>query len=271
MKRPLILGIFASAALAGVSLSAQPSAPQAVSTSTHRLAFEVASVKESKPDQEGGRFGFRPGGMFATSNWPLSALVKAAFRHEPPLLASQIVGLPEWVSETRYDITAKTSSDDAPRDAGSPLAHMDEYIRSLLEDRFALRTHIEEREMPVYALVIASGGSKLRPALDCSKPVNLPKCNARNGPGHIAGGHMLLTNLLATLAGQVDRPVVNRTNLEGSFDIDLQWNPAPLTNATDERPSIFVAVQEQLGLKLESTRGPVDVLVIDHIDRPTPD
>jgi uncharacterized protein (TIGR03435 family) len=235
-----------------------------------RLAFDVSSIKENTSGRDGGSMGFRPGGTFAGANIPASSLVHTAFTTNPPLLMQQIVGLPGWAASIRYDITAKIPA-DAPQDAAAASSHLPEYVRSLLEDRFAFKGHMDKQELPIYALTIAASGSKLRPStLDCSKAEDRPKCLISFGPGRITGAHLTLANLLGTLAGATGRPVLDRTNLGGAFDVDLQWAAAAApADASDDRASIFVAVQEQLGLKLESARAPMDVLVVDHLERPT--
>jgi uncharacterized protein (TIGR03435 family) len=183
-------------------------------------------------------------------------------------------------------------------------------LQSLLEERFKLKVHREVREQPIYALVAAQSLGRLGPHLaqsnvDCQaaavagrkspsappappKPGERPQCGTHMGFGEIRGGARPLTLLASMLAQVVQRPVVDRTELAGGFDFDLRWTPDTLparppgtpadqpfrmngVEIDPNGPSIFTAVQEQLGLKLEATRGPVDVLVVDHVERPTPD
>jgi uncharacterized protein (TIGR03435 family) len=237
-----------------------------------RLAFEVASIKEDTSGSDGGSMGFRPGGQFVATNIPAATLVGAAFRTEPRLLPQQIVGVPQWARAQRYDITARISTEH-PDDAATAFQHLDEYVRSLLEDRFAFKAHMEKRTLPVYALLAPNGAAKLRAStLDCAKPEDRPKCSVSFGPGRMTGAHLELSNIVGTLAGTTGRPVLNRTNLDGAYDIDLQYAAGgPTPDAADDRPSIFAAVEEQLGLKLEPTDAAVDVLVVDQLQRPTAD
>ena len=166
-------------------------------------------------------------------------------------------------------------------------------LRPLLEDRFKLKAHVETRELPIFALVVARTDGRLgpqfrRPIVDClalrqaaraGAPPPLPPssdrpaCGVRMGPGKLSAGGFSIENLVTMLSSTVERLVVDRTGLTGTFDVDLQWTQGDLTGATpsDDRASIFTAVQEQLGLKLESTKGPVDVVVIDHVEHPTED
>lgn len=147
------------------------------------------------------------------------------------------------------------------------------YVRHLLEDRFALKAHLDKREMPVYELTAPNGARGMRPStLDCSRPEDRPKCGVSFQAGHFSGPHFELSNLVGILGSAVGRPVLDRTNLTGAFDIDLRFAMGHASpDAVDQQPSIFTAVQEQLGLKLQSTTAPVDVLVVDHIEKPTAD
>jgi uncharacterized protein (TIGR03435 family) len=144
-------------------------------------------------------------------------------------------------------------------------------IQSLLEDRFKLQVHRETRRLPIYVLTFARKnhklGQKLTPStLDCAK--QMAKCGFNGARGHMSGGWLQMSAITNLLQSLTERVVVDRTGLDGRFDVDLEWSPDQ--TATD-KPSIFAAVQEQLGLKLESDTGPVNVVVLDHIERPTED
>ena len=227
-------------------------------------AFEVASIKSNKSGAgpvgaTGDRFS---NGQFRTTNIPLRLLMRQAFQR---MQDDELVGGPVWMDIDRWDIAAK---------AESPTAAMLPMIRTLLADRFKLVTHHEARERSIYALVIARRDGQLGPSLRPSTG----RSTFRDGTGAFTGHAVplgILVNVLSG-AGSVRRTVVDRTGLSGTYDIDLHWAiDVPLRGDTPpppaDGPSIFTAVQEQLGLKLESTRGPVDVLVIDHIERPTED
>jgi len=238
---------------------------------TPRLAFEVATIKRSAKLEDGGTFGFQPGGRFQSVNVPVIGLILSAYRSAGrSLLRSQVIG-PDWLLSDRYDITAKVSDQFA---AGSPAElypKMPLFLQSFLEDRFKLKVHREMRELPIFVLQLARkdgvlGPQMRRSTVDCQR--ERAKCSITFLPGHVTAGTVRLDSLIGDLSGILNRVVVDRTTLEGSFDFDLEWSPDQ--TATD-KPSIFAALQEQLGLKLESTKGPVDVLVIDHVERPTED
>jgi bla regulator protein blaR1 len=267
--------------------------------------FEVASVRENTSGDNKMFMQRLPGGRINAVNMPLGILLRDTYR----LQDFQIVGAPDWISSARYDITAKAEGEippPAPGDAGFNPVHL--MMRSLLEERFKLAVHRETRELPIYALVLTSKNGKMGPELkvstaDCAaiaasrqgpsappppKPGERPTCGIRLGFGEIAGSGFALSAFANAIAPTVQRIVVDRSGLSGNYDWYLKWTPerlpqrAPGTPADQpfrmngveidpNGPSIFTAIQEQLGLKLDSTRGPVEVLVIDHIERPTPD
>jgi uncharacterized protein (TIGR03435 family) len=281
MRSSLLL----AAALALQATSTQPS-------------FEVASVKQNKSGT-----GFvqiaAPGGQFKATNVPLRMLIRNAYQ----LQDFQIIGAPSWVDTDRFDINAKAEGDPGPAVVApgqpGPIMLM---IRSLLADRFKLKVHTETREMPIYALVLTRSDGKLGSALnrsttDCAAlraasrnappPVPAPgermMCGMRIAPGMISGGGIPLSQLATQLSVSVQRIVVDKTGLGGDYDFDLKWTPDQLPQGTPppgapplppidpNGPSIYTAVQEQLGLKLDSQRGPVNVLVIDGVEHPTED
>jgi uncharacterized protein (TIGR03435 family) len=183
-----------------------------------------------------------------------------------------------------FDIDARAGAnalpDDAPEDARRQQLRL--MVRELLADRFKLSTHTETRELPVYALVVARGGPRLRPS-PTDRKCEPPSCGGmRAGPASgLTGRGVPISALAATLNYLLDREVIDRTGIEGRFDIDLPpWSRAahlpsdptsdePAPNASDA--SIFSVLQERLGLRLESTRAARDIYVVDHIEPPTPD
>ena len=235
---------------------------------TPRPAFEVVAIKRSANLDSGGTLGLLPGGRVRTLNFDVRPLVAIAFRTRPPrtLDKSQVIGGPDWMSTERYDINAKISAELAATMNGDPLL-MPKLVRSLLEDRFKLKMHYEKRELPVYALVLARKdgvlGPRMQPsAVDCEK--DRSKCMIRGGAGMFKGGGVTAETLATMLSNPAGRIVFDHTSLTGKYDVDLEW----AEEAGSDKPSIFAAVQEQLGLKLESAREPVDVVVIDHVERP---
>jgi uncharacterized protein (TIGR03435 family) len=229
-------------------------------------AFEVATIKRNV-NGEGGSIGIEPGGRFRAINADVRFMIATMYRPAgaPRLFPSQIVGLPDWASTEKYDMIGKVADEFAGLSAAEQFRRMPPMVRSLLEDRFKLRLHRETREMPIYALVVARP-NVIRPStVDCRKEPDT--CRIESAAGHYSAVGLTMNNFLIFLSGTVERVVIDRTQLQGTYDVDFDWSSEP----GSDKPSIFTAVQEQLGLKLEPSRGPVDVLVIDHIERPTPD
>jgi uncharacterized protein (TIGR03435 family) len=273
-------------------LRAQTRAPERLQS------FEVASVKENRSGESRSPMRTLPGGRFEATNVLLKFLIAEAFMGpEPVHLSSRILGGPEWITSTRYDIIAKASSDFRGSPDGPP-TELIVMLRSLLEERFKVRTHRETRELPIYELVVARPDGKLGPQLrqstsECDgpppprQPDQPPPCGAMRGPARVMAGGIpmrrfaeMLTAMLAvgTPADADGRLVVDKTGLQGRFAFTMTWTPEQMPTAAPppgvppidpNGPSFFTALQEQLGLKLESAKGPVDVLVIDSVERPT--
>jgi len=233
------------------------------------LAFEVASVK---PNTSGDPFdwgisGFGTSGptpsQFTAKNAALDRIIAIGFG----LRDEQMINLPGWTHTERFDIVAKYPD-------GTAFNAQDEagMLRSLLAERFKLHTHRETRELPVYDLVLARRDHRLGPSLRLSTETSRVSPPAQ---GLIQAQAAPIGLLVLILSPMVQRLVVDRTGLTGHYDFELRWTSdgpaASSPSATAGNPSLFTAVEEQLGLKLESTTGPVDVVVIDHVERPTPD
>jgi uncharacterized protein (TIGR03435 family) len=260
----------------------------------------VASVKPNKSGEPFTRLVIQPGGRYNATNVPLRTIIRSAYQ----LQDSQLIGGPEWIAFDRFDIVARAEGEIPPSLVGGPGA-LQFMLRALLAERFNLKVHTERRELSIYALVQARNdgklGAHLRPApVDCaavvaagrtpsaasSEPGQRIPCNMQIGPGRLIGSSMPVSQLATILSQSVQRVVVDHTGLTGGFDFDLSWMPdqvpqGPLqaggpsllpSDANDAGgPSILAALQEQLGLKLEATRAPVEVLVIDRVEHPTPD
>jgi bla regulator protein blaR1 len=224
-------------------------------------AFEVASVKPSRSGGGESNFDSRPGGRLTATNVSLRELIRLAFG----VRDYQIARAPGWIDTARYDIDAKTGSAGNAGDKDiSPL------LRHLLADRFRLTAHRETRELRVYALAVGKNGPRLIAHNDGSG------ARTRTGCGHLAGTRLTMDVLATVLSRQFECDVLNRTGLAGKYDFELDWTPeaGPCATAAESgepsvRPSIFTALQEQLGLKLESTMGPIEVLIIDHVEKPS--
>ena len=255
--------------------------------------FEVASIKPSA-EQRFMMVRVLPGGRL-TATAPVQLLIQNAYT----LQACQIVGSPNWVNSDRYQIEAKGET-------GASRAEVMLMLKSLLEDRFQLKTHTETRELPVFALVQTKSGSKLAPPKEggciavaegtlpppppAGQPFRTP-CGHAGVMGlptgaRLQGGAVAMPEFIRILAMVLGRPVIDKTGIGGTFDVQLDFSPdagtaglptpvgpsgpVPSTPPADAaNPGIFSAIQEQLGLKLESTKGPVPVLVIDHVERPS--
>lgn len=259
-------------AIAPPVLVAQPAGPTPQATE-----FEVASVKRHTSDDPRIMLVALPGGRFTAVNIPLRMLIRTAYQ----LQDDQIVG-PSWIASDRFDIEAKAD------DAGPPGPQFLVRLQALLAERFSLVGHRETRDLPIYAVVRSKRDNGLGPGL---RPTACPpidedlrspqRCsNISTGNGRLTLRGMPLSQFLPFLAPQVNRVLVDRTGLEGRYDIELTWTPElqprGLTAGPDAAPvdpnaiSIFTAMQEQLGLKLDATRGPVEVLVVDRVEPPTP-
>ena len=255
---PLLLG--------PVVIYGQSAAP---APTDQRPRFEAASVKPNNSPDAGINNRFSPG-RFAYVNTPLDVFISTAYRFPP----DRVVGIPDWARREKFDITA-THSPQYASFSEQQLA----MLQRLLEERFALQTHRETREMPVYELVKvrADGlGPQLRvSSIDCtSANADKAQCGTRINSGIIDGKFVRWQMVVAQLPGAVARAVIDKTGLNGTFELKLEWNPNPAAApaaAPGERVDIFTALQEQLGVKLQPARAPLEVLVIDKVERPTPD
>jgi uncharacterized protein (TIGR03435 family) len=229
-----------------------------------RPSFEVASVKLDRSGTSGASFQFAPGGQrFAGTNTTLGALILLAYKLTPSRLSA-----PMHLPAEYYDVDAKTekavSSDQ-----------MLLMLQALLADRFKLKLHWETKEMPVYALVLTKGGPKFRETETGGE--GFPQ-GSRGSRGQTILQNAPLSYFAWSLSLAVDRPVVDRTGLTGRYDFEYSYRREPgglVRNpqeheaaAAPDAPSIFDAIQEQLGLKLEPQKGPVEILVVDHVERP---
>ena len=253
-------------------------------------AFEVASIKENVSASDNASVRVQPGGRVSVSNNSLRNIIRNAYNVQN----YQIIGGPDWVSSVRWDITAKAPDDAPPQQ----LLLM---LRTLLADRFKLVIRNETREMPIYALTLARSdgqrGSQLRASsVDCAAifaaakakgeappPTTngRPTCGTRTTRGSMMTTGVAMADFARNLGPFTGRPVLDRTGLTGTYDLDLTWTPedappgldgtAPRSQPSSDGVSLYTAVQEQLGLKLDAQRGPVDVLVIDSAQRPVED
>jgi uncharacterized protein (TIGR03435 family) len=251
------IALVMAACAAGVG--AEQIQPEAEATAS----FEVASVKRNKGGTSAGGPPLQPNGGYRASNVAMKSVIANAYE----MRIFHIEGAPAWLSSDRFDIVARGRE-------GTPDRLRPAMLRRLLAERFNLVVHFETKEQQVYSLVLLRSDGRLGPGLMPSAPGSdsgVPLPSLTNGVGRIAGKAVMLDTFAAVLAGQFNQMVTNRTGLNGQFDIDLRYTPSTSQAAAPEFPSIFTAVQEQLGLKLEPDRAPVRVLVIDNVERPAPD
>jgi uncharacterized protein (TIGR03435 family) len=267
----------------------------AQNTSASALQYEVALIKRNKSIDNKQRISFPPNGFTATNITP-QMLIRVAYGVED----NQISRAPNWVNSENYDVEAKVDSSvaDALRKLGEDQRKLERQrmLQALLADRFKLTLHRETKDLPVYALVIAKNGAKLQK----SKPGDTYP-NGLKGPDGLPGGPTSMRikpgeviiqarpveSLAWALSRLLGRTVLDKSALKGNYDFTLQWapdegqggmlkGPEGSQQGTDNAPSpespgpsIFAAIQEQLGLKLESQNGPGEILVIDHVEKPS--
>jgi uncharacterized protein (TIGR03435 family) len=230
--------------------------------------FDVTSVKPSKANGPGSGLQFTPDGFRAT-DMPLRILIREAYGVND----EQIVDAPRWVDSENFDIDAKVAGTDVTA-VKNLTVDQRLMIQPFLADRFKLIVHHATRNLPVYALVIAKGGSKLQEVkADAIAPDGRKSGGSWQaaGRGQLNGKAITMESFLPVLSQQLGRTAIDRTGLMGNYDLTLQWTPDESGGSASNSsgPSIFTALQEQLGLKLEPSKGPVDVIVIDHVEKPS--
>jgi uncharacterized protein (TIGR03435 family) len=255
-----VLRGFALAILAGVVAVAQSPA-----TSRVDAEFDAASIKPNRSGSSRTSVSMPPVGTLRTENVTLRELITDAYR----VRRFQVEGGPDWVDGDRFDITARTGEGAAPD-------RMHVMLQALLVERFGLTFHRETRERPIYALAVARADGVPSPSLVRSTGAERPgmESNGVNGFMMIRAKGQSMAQLAARLGNQTDRLIVDRTGLSGAYDFELQYTRDDGLTRSDQpagAASLFTALREQLGLKLESARGPVEFLVIDTASRPTPD
>ncbi|HZP05720.1 MAG TPA: TIGR03435 family protein [Terracidiphilus sp.] len=271
--------LFSTACLMAQAPSSDPAAPKtAPKSATAGPAFEVATIKPVEPDAKKGRYLILQGtNRFVGKYYTLKLLIAAAYNLSPKVIS----GGPPWIDSDHYDILALTPGETRPsRDEQMAM------LRTLLTDRFALAFHRESKDFSIYALETTKGGPKYGSE---SAPGLKPSMAAPGEPSALIStvypDHIKLPARNASMGefaellqrAVLDRPVVDRTGLTGKFDFDLEWAPdetqfggeVPVAPTDAQAPPFFTAIQQQLGLRLEATRGPVEALVVDHADRPS--
>lgn len=272
-------------ALAAPPVAQQPALSAAPAAQTP--SFDAASVKRNAGGGPPGmEIRVMPNGGFVATNVPLRTLVREAFRVQD----YQLVGVPAWAANERFDITARS---------GAANGDWQSMVQALLRERFALDAQRETRELPIYVAALARGdgrpGPRLQPVTpdlaqycqgqrlpEAQRPAADPAvfCGMRQALGSVQGKDLPLTALWRFVSQQAGRAIVDRSGLTGNYAFELTWTPEQFANRETPAvvngntidpngPSLFTALQEQLGLRLDAQRGPVDVLVVNRLDRPT--
>ena len=246
-------------------------------------AFEVATVRENRSGETRFQIEVLPGGRFNAINMTLWRILSVAYPAADGRFRDeiQLTGGPPWINAARFDIVAKADGSptldtnkpgstvtDGDRDAVERIRVM---LRRFLSERFKVRLHHETRQLPIYELVLATREGKLGPELRKASAECGSACGSiqSRAPGQATARAVSMGSVAHTMSGWVRRTVVDKTGIDGPMDFTLTYAPEGATDSV--APSIFTAVQEQLGLRLEPATGPVDVLVVDSAERPTPD
>lgn len=269
----LVLGLVAAA-----SLAAQDAA-------VRDAVIEVVSIKPTPQGTPGGSFGSRPGGGIVTINMPMSSLISLAYELND---SNAIEGAPAWFFREGFDVTATYAGQPTPDQTRAAW-------RAVFADRFKLKARIDRREVPAFAVVLARPGQPLpvgmtRIATDCAAlraarqrgetpppppltPAGAPPCGARYGGGQIVSSGMPIAQFVRSIQSSAGRIMIDRTGLEGDYEFTFRYStprPGGAPPDPDAAPDLFTALSEQLGLKVEPTRATSEFLIVEHIERPTP-
>jgi uncharacterized protein (TIGR03435 family) len=273
--RKILLAAAGVAAVTGPVFIGFLHAPQSRAQSSEALTFEVASVKPADPNSNQVSLGFAPGGGLNAINVSVKQLIAMAYNVTCGKMCDErITGGPGWLDSSRYDVMARAPASDQ----NSTREQVRQRVQALLADRFKLVVRRETREAPVFELVVAKGGHKLKEYTGDG-----PGGIRGSRPGELIAERASLSGLVVNLTGMVGRPVIDRTGLNGRYDFKLEWTPemlgggkgpgGPGEKVDPSGPefgggSIFSALQEQLGLKLESKKGPVEYILIQSAEKP---
>ncbi len=233
-------------------------------------AFEAATIKPADTTKAGRYIVMQDADTFLAKNYTLELLIAAAYE----LNSHMILSVPSWAESAHFDIVARTPGEVRPT-----REEQMQMLRSLLADRFKLTFHRQQEVMSIYELGVDKGGPKIKPSVEAADAA--PAVISTVFPDHITmpARNASIGDFVSVLQRAIlDRPVVDKTGLTGRFDFDLTWAPdasqfggeVPVAPADASSPPFFTAIREQLGLRLEATRGPVEVLVVDDAERPSP-
>jgi uncharacterized protein (TIGR03435 family) len=265
-----IVPVFKAFLLVGLAIVSTVSASAQSTSAPHaqpapKFTYEVVSITPSKPGVQGSLWRRPPNGIVIT-NWPLGWLVRSAYKI---INDDQLAGMPSWADSDRYDIQAKM--DEEATAAWKNLSQQEQerqnglMLQLLLADRCGLKVHRETKQLPVFNLVIAKGGSKLNEAKAAQGS------RMMSNYGVFEAESMSIESLVNNLSNSVGRVVIDQTGLGNKkFDLKLKWTPDEQQGTADAGPSLYTALEEQLGLKLVAARAPVEVIVVDQMDKPSP-
>jgi uncharacterized protein (TIGR03435 family) len=271
MTHRTLLAAACIAVIGAISRAQAPNSFSGLQTSASKV-FDVTTVKMNPSGDDRWRLGPPGNGSVSIVNLQLHRIIASSFRVQD----SMVFG-PGWLNDTRYDIVGKGPDPNASN------PEVWEMMRSLLAERFKLKYHVESREFPIYALTVAKGGPKLKDGEDgrCAAEIKAGKtCGDIIFPPFGAGIYnMPIGALIGGLARTLqDRPIVDKTGLTGKYDVTVTWMPDGMKPEDlekipkEQRPedlSLFQAIEKQAGLKLEATKGPVQVVVVDSIQKPS--
>ena len=246
----------------------EPPPPPRVMKADAKPLFEVATIKPSDPAAQGQGINVNQSGHFTTRNTPVIELIKFMYG----VHAKQVIGAPSWVESERFDILAKPDTPGMPS-----VNQLKSMVQKLLAERFGLEFHREKRELSAYVVTVDKAGVKMAKSQANQPP--LPGFGGR-GPGALGVRNSTMTEFAEFLQSRVlERPVVDQTGLTDRYDFTLEWKPDPgqlgpnapaqLPQNIEDRPDLMTAIRVQLGLKIESGKAPVDVMVIDKVSKPS--
>jgi uncharacterized protein (TIGR03435 family) len=250
------------------SFSASPQntvPPPSPATPTQAPVYDVMIIRPNNGATEGSDTN-ADDGHFSAHNVSLKQLLKTAFDIKQDLIS----GIPSPIESARFDIEAKVVDPDLAVIKKLTREQNHHMLLPLLTDRFQLKTHIEVKTLPVYELVVAKGGAKLKLSTDQTPNGGDINTNGGRTQIKITAWRAPLDSVAKALSNSLDRPVINKTGIAGNFDLNLLWSKDDSSDPNpDAPPTIFTAIQEQLGLKLEPAKGPVETLVVDHAEMPS--
>ena len=234
--------------------------------------YEVVSVKPNKSGLDSMSWSWTPDGLRLV-DVTLTTLIRASDYTLRHAANDRIMGLPGWADKARFDIEAKVSEEDVPAFNKLDGEQRSVMFRRLMEDRFKMKAHTETREMPLYALVLAKGGVKMTPTKEAdarNESYGGMSMGSKGGVTHAEYRKTAMDDLADNLTQNLGRTVVDKTGLKGKYDFALEWTPEDAPDgSTSTVPGIFTAIQQQLGLRLEAQKGPVEGLVVDHVEEPS--